>query len=346
MSVLPTFFISHGSPMHAVEPGDAADAWRALAASIPRPRAILIASAHWETGLPMLTGRDRLETIHDFSGFPDELYRIRYDAPGAPEVASRALALLRDAGYTAAIDGCRGIDHGAWVPLRYMYPDRDVPVAQISVQPALGTAHHLRLGEALAPLADEGVLVIGSGHVTHNLRDWFASRHDAARARLRAEVRAVAQRADRRRTTARRCSTIASERRRGRGRIRPRNISCRSSSHGAQRAPGARATRVLASVDGGALAMDAYRFDRVALRGAREPGRLRRGVAGLSAAIARRQVHRDREQRHAPDDDGARRQVRHHRHREPDHVARDAERLGRARAARGAHDGMSLPPAR
>ena len=122
--------------------------------------------------------RERLETIHDFSGFPAELYRIRYDAPGAPEVAGRALALLREAGYTAAIDGCRGIDHGAWVPLRHMYPERDVPVVQISVQPALGAAHHLRLGEALAPLAAEGVLVIGSGHVTHNLRDWFSSRHD------------------------------------------------------------------------------------------------------------------------------------------------------------------------
>jgi len=129
MEAFPTFFISHGSPMHAIEPGDAAEAWRALAASVPRPRAILIASAHWETGLPMLTGRERLETIHDFGGFPDELYRIRYDAPGAPGVANRAVALLREAGYTAAIDGCRGIDHGAWVPLRYMYPDRDVPVA-------------------------------------------------------------------------------------------------------------------------------------------------------------------------------------------------------------------------
>ena len=96
MSVLPTFFISHGSPMHAIEPGDAGDAWRALAASIPRPRAMLIASAHWETGLPMLTGRDRLETIHDFGGFPEELYRIRYDAPGAPEIAtSRARAAAR-----------------------------------------------------------------------------------------------------------------------------------------------------------------------------------------------------------------------------------------------------------
>ena len=158
--------------MHAIDPGEAAGAWKALAASIPRPRAVLIASAHWETSLPMLTGRDRLDTIHDFGGFPEELYRIRYDVPGAPEVARRAQALLRDAGYTAAIDGCRGIDHGAWVPLRWMYPERDVPIVQVSVQPSLGTEHHLRLGEALAPLADDGVLVVGSGSLTHNLAEF------------------------------------------------------------------------------------------------------------------------------------------------------------------------------
>jgi len=261
MSVLPTFFISHGSPMHAVEPGDAADAWRALAASIPRPRAILIASAHWETGLPMLTGRDRLETIHDFSGFPDELYRIRYDAPGAPEIASRALALLRDAGYTAAIDGCRGIDHGAWVPLRYMYPDRDVPVAQISVQPALGTAHHLRLGEALAPLSDEGVLVIGSGHVTHNLRDWFASRHDS---RALDYVPKFAQWLNERIAEDDREAVLDYRERAPSGaRAHPTEehflpLFVAWGAAGAH----ARATRVLASIDGGALAMDAYRFDR------------------------------------------------------------------------------------
>jgi 4,5-DOPA dioxygenase extradiol len=126
----------------------------------------------------MLTGRDRHDTIHDFSGFPAPLYDLRYDAPGDPALAEQTAGLLRDAGYTAALNACRGLDHGAWVPLRWMYPDVDVPVIQLSVQTALGTAHHLRVGEALAPLADDGVLVIGSGHVTHNLRDWMHHRDD------------------------------------------------------------------------------------------------------------------------------------------------------------------------
>ena len=261
MSALPTVFISHGSPMHAIEAGDAGEAWRALADSIPRPRAVLIASAHWETGLPMLTGRDRLETIHDFGGFPEELYRIRYDAQGAPATANRALALLRDAGYTAAIDGCRGIDHGAWVPLRHMYPDRDVPVAEISVQPALGTAHHLQLGEALAPLADEGVLVIGSGHVTHNLRDWFASRHDP---RVLDYVPKFAQWLNERIAEDDREAVLDyRERAPGGARAHPteEHFLPLFVAWGAA-GSGARATRVLASIDGGALAMDAYRFDR------------------------------------------------------------------------------------
>ena len=170
----PTLFLSHGSPMHALDSGRAGRVWQAIAAALPRPRAVLVASAHWETSLPMLSGGREHETIHDFNGFPPELYRVRYDASGSPEVADQAAALLREAGHTPAVNACRGLDHGAWVPLRWMYPERDVPVVQLSVQPALGTAHHLRLGEALAPLAHEGVLVIGSGHVTHNLRDWFA----------------------------------------------------------------------------------------------------------------------------------------------------------------------------
>jgi len=170
--LLPTVFISHGSPMHALEPGAAGEAWRALAQRLPRPRAILIASAHWETNLPMLTGSARPQTIHDFSNFPDPLYRLRYPAPGAPEVAGRAQSLLKDAGFTAAIDGCRGLDHGAWSPLLYMYPEADVAVVQISVQPALGPRHHVAVGSAVRKLADEGVLIIGSGHMTHNLRDW------------------------------------------------------------------------------------------------------------------------------------------------------------------------------
>ena len=158
--------------MHALQPGPAGEAWKALARRLPRPRAILIASAHWETQLPMLTGSDKPDTIHDFYNFPEPLYRLRYPAPGAPDVAKRAQGLLKDAGFSAAIDGCRGLDHGAWSPLLHMYPQADIPVAQISVQPELGPQHHVNLGQAVRALADEGVLIIGSGHMTHNLRDW------------------------------------------------------------------------------------------------------------------------------------------------------------------------------
>jgi 4,5-DOPA dioxygenase extradiol len=175
----PTLFLSHGSPMHALDAGGAGKAWRAIADSLPAPRAILMVSAHWETSLPMLTGADSLRTIHDFGGFPEPLYRLRYDAPGSPGVADETATLLRDAGITSSINGCRGIDHGAWVPLRSMYPAVDVPVVQLSVQPGLGTAHHLQMGRALRPLLDSDVLLIGSGHVTHNLRDWMTSRGSA-----------------------------------------------------------------------------------------------------------------------------------------------------------------------
>jgi 4,5-DOPA dioxygenase extradiol len=162
--------------MTAIEPGAARDAWVGLAHAVPRPRAILVVSAHWETGLPMLTGGATPETIHDFGGFPDAPYALRYPAPGAPGVAAEAVTRLKEAGITAGIDGCRGLDHGAWVPLLHMYPAADVPVVQLSVQPGRGAAHHLALGRALAPLAERDVLVIGSGHVTHNLRDWMTHR--------------------------------------------------------------------------------------------------------------------------------------------------------------------------
>jgi 4,5-DOPA dioxygenase extradiol len=176
MKRLPTLFLSHGSPMHAVEPGAVGDTWAALGRRIARPDAVLVASAHWETSVPMLSGNPKPETIHDFGGFPRELYAIRYPAPGAPEVATKAVALLKDAGITAGIDGCRGLDHGAWVPLRWMYPNADVPIVQLAVQPARGTAHHLALGRALEPLRAQNVLIVGSGHATHNLRDWIGHR--------------------------------------------------------------------------------------------------------------------------------------------------------------------------
>jgi len=157
--------------MHALDPGAAGRAWAEIAARLPPPRALLIASAHWETGAPALTGAAEPETIHDFYGFPEPLYRIRYAAPGAPEVAARAQALLEHAGLAATVDGVRGLDHGAWSPLLTMYPDAGIPVVQVSVQTALGPAHHLALGRALAPLSGEDILLIGSGHMTHNLRD-------------------------------------------------------------------------------------------------------------------------------------------------------------------------------
>jgi len=170
---MPTLFLSHGAPMHAIDAGRAGDVWSALGARLPRPTSVLIASAHWETELPMVATSAQPETIHDFGGFPDALYRIRYAAPGARPVAERALQLLQEAGLTVSANGCRGLDHGAWVPMRRLYPAADVPVAQISIQPSLDAAHHLKLGAALAPLVHEGVLIIGSGHMTHNLREWI-----------------------------------------------------------------------------------------------------------------------------------------------------------------------------
>jgi 4,5-DOPA dioxygenase extradiol len=169
---LPVVFVSHGSPMHALEAGAAGQAWAALARGLPRPRAIVIVSAHWETLAPALTGAARPQTIHDFYGFPEPLYRIRYPAPGAPELAARAAALLAQAGFAAQVDPAHGLDHGAWSPLLHAYPEADVPVVQLSLQTERGTRHHIALGRALAPLAGEGVLLIGSGHMTHNLRDF------------------------------------------------------------------------------------------------------------------------------------------------------------------------------
>lgn len=176
----PTLFLSHGSPMTALG-GDALSAvWTQLATRLARPSAIVMVSAHWTTHRPVVGGSARPQTIHDFGGFPEELYALRYPAPGAPELAQHIVEQLDRAGIAAAVDSARGIDHGAWVPLRALFPAADVPVLQLSVQPELDARHHLALGAALASLADENVLVVGSGHLTHNLGEYLRGRPRAA----------------------------------------------------------------------------------------------------------------------------------------------------------------------
>jgi 4,5-DOPA dioxygenase extradiol len=164
-------FVSHGSPTLPLERGEAVDFLRALGPSLGRPEAILVVSAHWDTARPAVSAAEHPETIYDFYGFPPELYRLRYPAPGAPGLAKRAAGLLADAGMQPQVDLQRGLDHGAWTSLMLMYPQADIPVTQLSIQSRLGPAHHVRLGEALRPLRDEGVLIFTSGGATHNLRE-------------------------------------------------------------------------------------------------------------------------------------------------------------------------------
>lgn len=179
--MLPTLFISHGSPMLALEPGPSGTALARLASELPRPRAILVVSAHWESGHLLVTGATQPETWHDFYGFPAELYALRYPAPGAPVLAAEVVELLDTAGLKATLEPRRPFDHGAWVPLSLMYPAADIPVIQLSLPSRHGPELQTRLGHALAGLRERGVLLIGSGSITHNLQelDWRA-KHDEA----------------------------------------------------------------------------------------------------------------------------------------------------------------------
>jgi 4,5-DOPA dioxygenase extradiol len=176
MDFIPPIFISHGSPMLMLQPGRAGPAWQALAQTLPRPRAILAVSAHWNTRLPAVSAAAQPETIHDFSGFPAPLYRLTYPAPGSPELAAQVAALVPG----IAIDRQRGLDHGAWSPLRTLYPDADIPVIQLAVMPQASAEAHYRLGQQLQALPGDGVLILASGGLTHNLGDVVFDAGDGA----------------------------------------------------------------------------------------------------------------------------------------------------------------------
>lgn len=191
MNTIPPVFLSHGSPMLLLEPGRTGAAWRSLAKALPRPRAILAVSAHWTTREPAVSAAAQPDTIHDFYGFPDALYQLDYPAPGSADLAAEVAVLVPG----IKVDPRRGLDHGAWSPLSLMYPDADIPVTQLAVMPAENAGVHLDLGRRLAPLAHDGVLILASGSLTHNLyemvpdapddvalrhvaefSDWFAAR--------------------------------------------------------------------------------------------------------------------------------------------------------------------------
>ena len=172
LSTQPALFVPHGAPTFALRPGAAGAALAAAGHALARPRAIVIVSAHWDTAVPTVGFADRPETIYDFWGFPEELYTLRYPATGCREAAQEVVAAIEAAGLPVQRDEQRGLDHGAWIPLRLMFPDADVPVIPLSLQSRGGPEAAWRLGRALAPLAARGFLVIGSGNVTHNLRDF------------------------------------------------------------------------------------------------------------------------------------------------------------------------------
>ena len=184
MPRLPSLFVSHGAPSFALEPGLAGPRLTALGRALPRPQAVLVVSPHWMTSSPRVSLAAQPDTIHDFGGFDPALYRLTYPAPGHTALAQRTVEVLNAAGWSAQPDTRRGLDHGAWVPLRYLLPQAEVPVYQVSLPAKLDAKAAWAFGKALAPLADEGVLIIGSGSLTHNLCE-FRGVHGAEEAYAR-----------------------------------------------------------------------------------------------------------------------------------------------------------------
>lgn len=174
--MFPSLYISHGSPMLALEPGASGPALARLATEMPRPDAIVIVSAHWESDELLVGGNPQPDTWHDFGGFPRALFEVQYPAPGNPDLAAQVINLLQANALPARIDSTRPFDHGVWVPLSLMYPQADIPIVQVSLPTRGGPALQARVGKALSGLREQGVLLIGSGSITHNLRelDWHA----------------------------------------------------------------------------------------------------------------------------------------------------------------------------
>ena len=169
---LPTLYVPHGAPTFALRPGAAGAALSAFSRQLPTPRAVLVISPHWDTPIPTVGYAERPETIHDFWGFPEALYALRYPATGCPEAARLVSAALQAVGLPVAADATRDLDHGAWVPLRMMFPEADIPVIPLSIQSSDNAAYHYRLGRALSGLPAQGIFIVATGSITHNLRDY------------------------------------------------------------------------------------------------------------------------------------------------------------------------------